>query len=289
MEGGSANGTALTGEGMEDHNEDSAPDRTAMFVNIMSGVVVPLSNPDPDGLRWAAANARHLGMAEPQRYDPDDHRDVKSMRRSLVAAGWSYLKATDRSIGLDPVGLDDIERAIHIAMSYGVPHPQSITAMTPEANHIELDGGQVDRLLQGGGIDPEALAWKRATNGDMNAIMSEIRNLPYADRIRVYGSAAQGKPYPGDLDIWLDLRGTAWNLEDAEPILMLARGCPGMFDPIVATDAGCFMYGGWGTMGWQAVSDAGQVEAAVAEQSVPLAEFPDLLCSPEEGEPTPKP
>jgi len=248
----------------------------AMFIRIGTGEVIPLPDADVDACSWAAANAGRLGIVPPVSFNHEHHQDVRSVRRSLASAGWCCAQAWGRDANLEPVSLDDLRDVLVLAMQHGMPHPESLGAMTVEADYIQLDRQQVDGLLRGDGLAPEVLWAKYGNNGDFNTILSQLRELPFADRMKVYGSAARGKPFPGDIDVWIDFRGTGFTMEDAEYVLAMAKGYPGMFDPVLATDAGCFSRGDWGTE-WEIIPNHERVEEAVLAEGIPLSDFPELV------------
>jgi len=259
-----------------------------MFIRIGTGEVIPLPGADVDACSWAAANADTLGIVAPVNFNHEYHQDVKSVRRSLASAGWCCAQAWGRKANLDPVSLEGMRDVLLLAMRNGLPGPESLGAMTVEADYIELDLQQVDALLRGDGLAPEVLWAKYANNGDFNTILSQLRELPFADRMKVYGTGATGKPFPGDIDVWIDFRGTGFTMEDAEHVLAMAKGYPGMFDPVLATDAGCFSRGDWGAE-WEIIPDHGRVEEAVLADGIPLAEFPELVCTGDTCPPAPMP
>ena len=84
----------------------------------------------------------------------------------------------------------------------------------------------------------DELAWMKDPfffNKRMNELVSKLMALPYADDIRVFGSAARGKDKPGDIDLFIDLRGKgkhgAWT-----ELLALARE---YYGPYLRRDGTC--------------------------------------------------
>lgn len=73
----------------------------------------------------------------------------------------------------------------------------------------------------------------------LSLVASELLDLPYADKIMVFGSYASDKEEPADIDVFLDLRGHG----QIDPgtyngLLRIAVRHYGWLDPFLRTDAG---------------------------------------------------
>lgn len=74
----------------------------------------------------------------------------------------------------------------------GIPYPESTLGdlsigLVPEPDYTQV--------------------WER--NGLLNELLDELAALPFSDHLTVLGSAGSGKPFPGDLDIVLDMSAMA--------------------------------------------------------------------------------
>jgi 8-oxo-dGTP pyrophosphatase MutT (NUDIX family) len=79
-----------------------------------------------------------------------------------------------------------------------------------------------------------------AFNKEKNEILEQLKALPYADKIKVFGSVVSGKHVPGDIDLVCDIRGAdngrkhpAWR-----DLLSIASKHYGSVDPFIIADAG---------------------------------------------------
>jgi len=61
------------------------------------------------------------------------------------------------------------------------------------------------------------------------AALEDVRRLPYADRIVVFGSMGRGDPLPGDVDLIVEVDGSVPPYD----LLAIARRHYGLIDPFV--------------------------------------------------------
>ncbi|MDF2461939.1 MAG: hypothetical protein K0Q43_174 [Ramlibacter sp.] len=103
-------------------------------------------------------------------------------------------------------------------------------------------------------------------------IAQHLAALPYAARIRVFGSVARAAPAPKDLDVFVDLRGEgAPNPADYDRLLLLSRIYYGELDPFLITDEGLLVRDTH-ARNWVRAKRARELLATMKREGRPLAE-----------------
>lgn len=102
-----------------------------------------------------------------------------------------------------------------------------------------------------------------------------MARLPYADKIKVFGSMAAGSPLPGDIDVFVDLQGTDLTddrqyLEFSE-LMKLARLNYGAVDPFLRFKNTLIVRNDTAS-GWKRASNARALRQNMDEQAKPLSE-----------------
>lgn len=77
----------------------------------------------------------------------------------------------------------------------------------------------------------DAEAMSVIINQRFHALVTSLKQSPLATKIKIFGSAASKKENPGDIDLFVDLRGG--EMKDARHLLHLAAKFYGMLDPFV--------------------------------------------------------
>jgi hypothetical protein len=107
----------------------------------------------------------------------------------------------------------------------------------------------------------------------IRTVIEELNALPFADRVRVFGSAAKPGATPKDLDVFIDLRGSGDNPEQFDALLRVARFNYGWLDPFLCTDDGLLVRNDRAT-GWVRAKNATALVKAMERDGVPLQALP---------------
>lgn len=74
-------------------------------------------------------------------------------------------------------------------------------------------------------------------NERLASIAKRMSTLPFADRIKVFGSMARGSETPGDIDVFVDLSDRPFNdfrqLDEFSALLWVSRKHYGLVDPFL--------------------------------------------------------
>jgi hypothetical protein len=110
----------------------------------------------------------------------------------------------------------------------------------------------------------------------LQILLDEIKKLPHADLILVFGSAAKNEKAPADLDIALNATDcNNWAeaykkyFETIAPLLVMARRRYGHLDPFVMTKTGLFVRddSAWN---WQEARNGKSLIRAICADGIPL-------------------
>jgi predicted nucleotidyltransferase len=113
----------------------------------------------------------------------------------------------------------------------------------------------------------------------LNEVLQQLRRLPYADRILVFGSVAAGKARPFDIDIALIEPRTRFErgeqLDSYGALLRLARRYYGDLDPFLAFPNLLICRNAEATA-WVRATHARGLRRAIQTEGRPLAQIPSL-------------
>ncbi len=229
---------------------------------------------------FVRANAGMLGVTlGRRRADPTEER--KAVRGSLLAAGWAsatgWRRGGSGNVEIAALPAASLPIAAAALRSWGHAHVGTISLELPEVGHATLVPSDLDGLHDG--VWPiEALFGEAASrNARLNALVADLRTIPGAAGIRVFGSVARGKVGPGDIDTVYDLH--AGNGREvaacSSAMIRLAYGAYGFYDPFCLGGGKLTVRNDLAT-GWQAARNSRGILAAIAEASVPLLAMADL-------------
>lgn len=106
----------------------------------------------------------------------------------------------------------------------------------------------------------------------LQSVYRALRELPYADIIQVFGSAAKGKSNPADIDVVVDLRSRdGLTLDALDGLLRIARRHYGLLDPFVITEQGKLLARNDLATGWKAARNGAQLLQSMQGDTVLLA------------------
>lgn len=93
----------------------------------------------------------------------------------------------------------------------------------------------METLSNTGMLDERLLAWLDTHLSKLHTVLSELTQLPHADRLRVFGSVKAGKELPGDVDVFADTEGLASEeiKEFSRNLISIARRYYGDLDPFL--------------------------------------------------------
>lgn len=108
-----------------------------------------------------------------------------------------------------------------------------------------------------------------AAHQSIRDVLAALSALPYAGRLQVFGSCARGTAAPADVDVFLDLRGSAMPEHGYRTLLAVGRQHYGCLDPFLRTDQGLFVRDP-DSITWIRASNSPGLEADMDRLSVPL-------------------
>lgn len=93
----------------------------------------------------------------------------------------------------------------------------------------------METLRDTGMLDERLLAWLDTHLSKLHTVLSELTQLPHADRLRVFGSVKAGKELPGDVDVFADTEGMSSEdiKEFSRNLISIARRYYGCLDPFL--------------------------------------------------------
>jgi predicted nucleotidyltransferase len=112
-------------------------------------------------------------------------------------------------------------------------------------------------------------------NQKLLGIAKAMARLPYADKIKVFGSMAEGSLQPGDIDVFVDLSDTALTddsqYQQFSELIKLARRNYGFVDPFLRFKNTLIVRNDTAS-GWTRASNARAMRQNMDEQAKPLKE-----------------
>lgn len=112
-------------------------------------------------------------------------------------------------------------------------------------------------------------------NQQLLGMAKAMARLPYADKIKVFGSMAAGSSLPGDIDVFVDLSDTILTDDrqymEFSGLLKLARLNYGSVDPFLRFRNTLIVRNDTAT-GWTRASNARAMRQNMDEQAKPLSE-----------------
>jgi len=110
----------------------------------------------------------------------------------------------------------------------------------------------------------------------INRVLHDLRRLPCADNVVVFGSMAKGAPDPGDVDIMV-----TGSRHRGHALALAYRHYP-LLDVFIDHEGALFVRNCDAT-GWERSSCAKQMRASIREDGRPLSEIKDLSVPGEES------
>jgi len=111
--------------------------------------------------------------------------------------------------------------------------------------------------------------------GIFQYVLENLETLPFKDKIRVFGSIAQGSKDPGDIDLFVDLRDQAFvddrQLQPYRRLISIAGSQYGWVDPFLMFENALFVRNDHAT-GWQRARNATALKKSMLEHSINLEE-----------------
>lgn len=112
-------------------------------------------------------------------------------------------------------------------------------------------------------------------NKKLLGLAKAMARLPYADKIKVFGSMAAGSSLPGDIDVFVDLSDTALTddrqYQEFSGLMKLARLNYGYVDPFLRFKNTLIVRNDTAT-GWTRASNSRAMRQNMDEQAKPLSE-----------------
>lgn len=113
------------------------------------------------------------------------------------------------------------------------------------------------------------------SNQKLLTIAKAISKLPYADKIMVFGSMAEGSAQPGDIDVFVDLADTPFtNSEQCREffdLIKLANRNYGYVDPFIRFKDDLVVRNDQAT-GWTTAKNKREIKKNMTAQGKPLSE-----------------
>ena len=115
------------------------------------------------------------------------------------------------------------------------------------------------------------LYWNKRNNN----VLAALKALSYAADIRLFGSAVKGKEAPGDLDVFLDLRGKDRKHPAWKDLVSIAHKYYGSLDPFIITDDGVMVRNDYAT-GWIVSKKQNKMVREMLQDGIPIVSVGDF-------------